>query len=146
VFASLLYQIITSRNQSKKQATKQPQEQEIPISLKINNQSKENQQQPQKITSNQKAIPLQKNPSFTSNSIIKNENTNFTILQTNKLEPNRIEIDDELEEEEEGEFEDSISFYEDKYVPQYMSNKNLVSTALEYFVEDENSIYGRVKL
>lgn len=44
------------------------------------------------------------------------------------------------------EFSESESFYEEKYVPQYMSTKNLVSPPLEYFVEDDNAIYGRVQL
>ena len=42
--------------------------------------------------------------------------------------------------------ETDSSFYMDKYVPEYMSNKHLRSPALEYFVDEQNSVYGRVKL
>ena len=42
--------------------------------------------------------------------------------------------------------ETDSSFYMDKYLPEYMSNKHLVKPALEYFVDPDNSIYGRVKL
>ena len=43
------------------------------------------------------------------------------------------------------EYRETESFYEEKYVPQYMSNKNMVSPPIDYF-EDENAIYGRVQL
>lgn len=42
--------------------------------------------------------------------------------------------------------ETDSSFYMDKYVPEYMSNRHLTSPALEYFVDEQNSVYGRVKL
>jgi hypothetical protein len=44
------------------------------------------------------------------------------------------------------ETDSSFGFYQDKYVPEYMSNKHLRSPALEYFVDEQNSVYGRVKL
>lgn len=49
-------------------------------------------------------------------------------------------------EEIEYESETDESFYEEKYVPQYVSNRNLPSVALEYFHDNGNSIYGKVKL
>lgn len=39
------------------------------------------------------------------------------------------------------------SFYQDKFIPQYMSNKNLKSPAIEYFKDTKNDVvYGKVKL
>lgn len=38
------------------------------------------------------------------------------------------------------------SFYQDKYRPQYVSNKNLKSPAIEYFNDSDNVVYGKVKL
>lgn len=38
------------------------------------------------------------------------------------------------------------SFYQDKYIPQYVSRKHMISPPLEYIIDEENSIYGRVKL
>ena len=42
--------------------------------------------------------------------------------------------------------ETDSSFYKDTYVPEYMSNRHLKSPALEYFVDEQNSVYGRIKL
>jgi hypothetical protein len=50
------------------------------------------------------------------------------------------------ENADDDEYDETVSFYEEKYVPMYMSNRNLVSSAIEYFVEDDNAIYGRVQL
>lgn len=61
------------------------------------------------------------------------ENTGFTLIE----EFERYESESEYESE---------SFFEDRYVPQYVSNRNLPSTALEYFNDSGNSIYGKLKL
>jgi hypothetical protein len=50
------------------------------------------------------------------------------------------------ENEDDEEYDETVSFYEEKYVPMYMSNRNLVTSAIEYFIEDDNAIYGRVQL
>lgn len=42
--------------------------------------------------------------------------------------------------------DETLTFYEDKYVPEYMNNKHLISQPLEFFEDDENMIYARVKL
>lgn len=39
------------------------------------------------------------------------------------------------------------SFQQDKYVPQYMNSKsNIKYVPYEYFIDEDNSIYGKVKL
>ena len=46
--------------------------------------------------------------------------------------------------------DETLTFYEDKYVPEYMSTKstaeNLVSKPLEYFEDSDQMVYARVKL
>ncbi len=41
--------------------------------------------------------------------------------------------------------ESTFTFYQDKYVPEYLSVNSLVSRPLEFF-EDNNSLYAKVKL
>jgi hypothetical protein len=43
--------------------------------------------------------------------------------------------------------ESTFTFYEDKYIPEYMSARNLVSRPIEFFEDNGNdSMYAKVKL
>lgn len=42
--------------------------------------------------------------------------------------------------------DETLTFYEDKYIPEYMNTKNLVSRPLEFFEDNDNLVYARVKL
>lgn len=42
--------------------------------------------------------------------------------------------------------DETLTFYEDKYIPEYMNTKNLVSRPLEFFEDSDNLVYARVKL
>ena len=43
--------------------------------------------------------------------------------------------------------ESTLTFYEDKYVPEYMSARNFVSRSIEFFEDNGNdSMYAKVKL
>lgn len=44
------------------------------------------------------------------------------------------------------ESETDESDYQDRYVPKYMSSKRMLSPSDEFFVDEDNSVYGRVKL
>ena len=44
------------------------------------------------------------------------------------------------------ESETDESDYQDKYIPRYMSSKKMLSPSDEFFVDEDNSVYGRVKL
>ncbi len=42
--------------------------------------------------------------------------------------------------------DETLTFYEDKYIPEYMNAKNLLSMPLEFFEDNDNLVYARVKL
>lgn len=44
------------------------------------------------------------------------------------------------------ESETDESDYQDKYIPRYMSSKKMLSPSDEFFVDEDNSVYGRVKI
>ena len=42
--------------------------------------------------------------------------------------------------------DETLTFYEDKYIPEYIDTKKLLSNPLEVFADTDNLIYARVKL
>lgn len=84
--------------------------------------------------------------SYEKNTFVELTNPNDGIEQ-NLYVPKSVVIEKKLQQQVSVESnETDENFYKDEYVPQYASNKHLKSPALEYFVEEDQSIYGRIKL
>lgn len=42
--------------------------------------------------------------------------------------------------------DETLTFYEDKYIPEYIDTKRLLSDPLDVFADTDNMLYARVKL
>ncbi|RNA27074.1 hypothetical protein BpHYR1_001950 [Brachionus plicatilis] len=77
-----------------------------------------------------------------NNHLLKSPNS-LSLVENQKpliLQKKRVNFLNQLESETDE------SDYQDKYVPKYMSNKRMLSPSDEFFVDEDNSVYGRVKL
>ncbi|CAF1036339.1 unnamed protein product [Brachionus calyciflorus] len=84
----------------------------------------------------------------TLNSKLNKSNQNISMSSLSKeVQSNQVNLIRKVDNQQiHLESETDESFYQDKYVPQYMSNKRMLSPANEFFVDEDSSVYGRVKL